>query len=109
MVANSDSLPFPDRRKMTKACVEGGCVYYHRYCEENGAELTCVISYNQGWWDRNRQIIVRSPSREMMEADLQAIRLIAGDNALLALNDLAVIAETKIPRFCRPSHDPECN
>jgi len=109
VVANSDSLPFPDRRKMAKACVEGGCIYYHRHCEDKNAELICRISYNQIWWHHNRQIVVHSPSREAMEADLHSINLVIGEGAAIALNDLSTTAETELPPFCRPSTDPECN
>ena len=104
-----DSLPFPDRRRMSKVCVEGGCVYYHRYCEEMQAELNCTITYNQVWWDHNRQIVVRSLASDVIDADLQSIGLVLSPGVMIPLDNLSNLADTQIPPHCRPASDTGCS
>lgn len=104
-----DNLPFPDRRKMSKVCVEGGCVHYHLYCEAMRGEVKCTIDYNQILWDHNRRIVIRSTTWDELKADIQSIKIVLSPGIMIPLNDFSELAVSKIPPYCRPSSDPGCS
>lgn len=105
----SDSIPFPDRSRMNKSCIEGGCVFYHRFCETSERGVSCTISFNELWWDYNRSFIINSPTMEEMNQLESSLRLVVGGSYLLPLGMLSETSEDAIPPHCRPSDDPECN
>lgn len=105
----SDSIPFPDRSRMHKSCVEGGCVFYHKSCASSEQRFSCTISFNELWWDYNRTIIIRSPSKEELDRLEQGLKIVIGGRVLLPLGLLSEISDEAIPPYCRPSNDPECN
>lgn len=104
----NDNIVFPDRRLMEKVCVKGGCLYYHKFCNEKDGRYRCTISYNEGWWDTNRRIAIESPTSEELIRVSNGLSIVLSGGQLVPITSISIASQDDRPPFCRPTDDPEC-
>lgn len=108
-IIRSDSPLAPDRRRMSRYCSEGSCVYYHCYCDSSIGNINCRISYNEQPDRFNRIIEIRSVNLINVENAIANTRVfIFRGKDPVSLGNLRDRSSQEGAPYCRLRRDRTC-
>ena len=108
-VVRTDAGVFPDRRRMSRYCFDGGCIYYHVYCEAEGERYACGITYNESEDQFSRRLKIVGPGRSEMADVWNDLRIASpSGNRLFPLAGLRERSTAPNAPWCRPREDRGC-
>ena len=96
-----------DARLMHRACADGACVTYYKWCEA-GARFTCYFS--TGTSEYSEWLRVSAPDNAAYKEIEARLGLVGRPlNAIIPLSNLNVISASRNPPFCRRGgRGPQC-
>jgi hypothetical protein len=108
-IVRTDAGVFPDRRRMSRYCVNRRCIYYHAYCAVEGSGHLCRISYNERGDAFSRRLEILAPDSTQMATTFGQLWIAAPRTGwLFPLSDLGERNSAPYPPWCRPREGLGC-
>jgi len=109
VVRTDGSGVFPDRRRMSRYCFDGGCIYYHVFCDTRDARYICRYTYNEAEDGFSRKLEIVAPDLSAMTGALRGLRIASPRGGrLFPLAGLADRSPNEGAPWCRPRNRRSC-
>lgn len=108
-VVQSDTPVLPDRRQMSRYCMDSECINYHINCSEEYMKQVCRVWYLSPTDSFAKELEISADSVALMNAAFAMLRVaVFQSGKLVRLAELEVRSPSRYPPICRPREDPDC-
>lgn len=97
-----------DTSRMSRACIDGSCVTYHRWCESRDEGWTCYYSTEENA-NYSRWLRITAPDTFSYATVEKSLGLIGAAGVVIPLSELNTVSNELYPPFCRRGgRGPQC-